>query len=596
MTTIRDKKVRPEIFRPSVNIVRDAKGPFSYSVTPNALQVYEQLVNDYKIGSRAFTITGAYGTGKSAFLLAFEKSVNGQHFYFSEKPFNGVSEFEIINVIGDRSSMMDFFAEFLGVNRKNMRSRDLIMALQRYYHDVRKKGKGLMIVVDEFGKYLEYAAENNPGAELYFVQQLSEFVSDPSAEMMLVTTLHKDFSDYSLGLAKGQQKEWDKVRGRLKEITFNEPVEQLLYLASERISKLYSEKKDNNFKKLFGAIEKSKAFPLRDYFKEGIAEKLLPFDILSAACLTLALQRYGQNERSLFSFIHSSDSLSLSSYSRKENPYYHIACVYDYIVNNFYSLISTRYNPDYAQWAAIRTAIERAEGTVKNRVDDAVKMVKVIGMLNLFASSSARVNMEFLRAYGGFAVGIKDVEKVIKELEGLRIIRFTRHQDKFKLFEGTDLDIEMAINKAGDLVEKVKSVVGHLNRYFDFPYLPAKAIHYELGMPRYFAFKLSEKPIKDRPADEIDGYINLVFSEDMREEDIIAASRECREAVLFGWYKNTGEIRNLLFEIDKIKKVREKNSEDTVAVRELDSILQHQVRLLNHYVTGSLYKQGPNLN
>jgi hypothetical protein len=596
MTTIRDKKINTDIFRPSVNILRDAKDPFNYTVTPNALQVYEQLVNSYKLGTRAFTITGAYGTGKSAFLLAFEKTINKQLLYFSEKPFNGIQGFEIINVIGEHSSMMDFFAEYFQINKKNLRGRDITAAIQRYYHELRKKDKGLMIVVDEFGKYLEYAAENNPGAELYFIQQLSELVSDPSTEMMLVTTLHKDFSDYSLGLAKGQQQEWDKVRGRLKEITFNEPVEQLLLLASERIGKLHAEKKDANFKKLFSTIGKSKAFPLRDYFSEEIAQKLLPFDILSAACLTLALQRYGQNERSLFSFIHSADPLSLLNYIKKDNPYYNTVCVYDYIVHNFHSLISTRYNPDYAQWAGIRSAIERVETTVETRIDDAVKVVKVIGMLNLFGSSSARINIEFLKGYCAFAVGLKDVEKVIKELEGLRIVRFVRHQDKFKIFEGTDLDIEMAINKAGDLVEKVKSVVGHLNTYFDFPYLSAKAIHYELGVPRYFAFKLSEKPIKDKPVGEIDGYINLVFSEEMREEDIIAASKESKDALLFGWYKNTGEIRNLLFEIDKIKKVCERNSEDKVAIRELDSILQHQVRLLNHYVTGSLYKQGPNLN
>ncbi|MEQ1500541.1 MAG: hypothetical protein ABL917_04205, partial [Parcubacteria group bacterium] len=63
--------------------------------------------------------------------------------------------------------------------------------------------------------------------------------------------------------------------------------------------------------------------------------------------------------------------------------------------------------------------------------------------------------------------------------------------------------------------------------------------------------------------------------------------------ILFGWYRNTTEIKKLLFESEKIKKVKENHPYDLVALRELDSILQHQVRLLNHYVTGSLYKEGP---
>ena len=596
MITTEHKKSSLEIFRPSVNIIRDAKGHFSYNITPNANQVYDQLVNDYKIGTRSFNITGAYGTGKSAFLLAFEKTVNGQHRYFSHHSFAKVNQFEIVNVIGDRTSMMDFFSEYFGINKKKGGGKEIIAAIEAYALTLHKKEKGLMIVIDEFGKFLEYAADNNPESELYFIQQLAELAGDLSHEIMLITTLHKDFNAYARGLTKPQQNEWDKVRGRMKEVTFNEPVEQLLFLASERINKIFSEKKDPSFNALFSAIDKAKAFPLRDYFNESIAEKLLPFDILSAASLTLALQRYGQNERSLFSFIHSNDSLSLTNYNRKENPYYHIGCSYDYLVNNFYSLITTRYNPDYSQWAGIRTAIERAEGAIKNRVGDAVKMVKVIGMLNIFASSAVRLNMEFLKDYGTLSMGIKDVEKIINELEGLRIIRFIKHQNKFKLFEGTDLDIEMAINEAGYLVEKVKNVVGHLNQYFDFPYVPAKEVSYKFGVPRYFAFSLTETPTKESPKGEIDGYINLIFSEKITEEDIIAASRECRDAVLFGWYRNTGEIRNLLFEIDKIKKVREKNNDDKVAVRELDSILQHQVRLLNHYVTGSLYLDSPNLN
>ena len=54
--------------------------------------------------------------------------------------------------------------------------------------------------------------------------------------ILFITTLHQGFNDYAHGLNKTQRNEWDKVKGRLKEITFNEPVEQLLLLAAERIS------------------------------------------------------------------------------------------------------------------------------------------------------------------------------------------------------------------------------------------------------------------------------------------------------------------------------------------------------------------------
>src|SRR5690606_17223629 len=100
---------------------------------------------------------------------------------------------------------------------------------------------GQLIVVDEFGKFLEYAAKESPEEELYFIQQLAEFANTPELPVLFITTLHQPFEDYALSLDKTQRNEWDKVKGRLTEVSFNEPVEQLLFLASERIKqKKYS--------------------------------------------------------------------------------------------------------------------------------------------------------------------------------------------------------------------------------------------------------------------------------------------------------------------------------------------------------------------
>src|SRR5690606_26265836 len=54
-------------------------------------------------------------------------------------------------------------------------------------------------------------------------------------------------------------------------------------------------------------------------------------------------------------------------------------------------------------------------------------------------------------------------------------------------------------------------------------------------------------------------------------------------------FKNSIEIKNLLFEIEKIQKVLEENKEDKVAKRELENIIESQIRLLNHFITDSIY-------
>lgn len=592
MATITDKKKKQAVksFSPSVNIIRDADSMLHYIPTTNAKLVFTQLVNDYRVGVRSFTIVGAYGIGKSAFLWAFEKNINHTQYIFSKLANNmPVKEFEFMRIVGQYDSLSNAIAKQLNLGAKEITAETLLAALDKQYKTASKAGKGLAIIVDEFGKFLEYAAKNNPEAELYFIQQLAEYANDTKKNIVFITTLHQDFNGYSRGLTANQQKEWDKVKGRLKEITFNEPVEQLLFLAAERLAELALGQKDKQFVKLFKSIEAAKAFPLKDYFSEGFAEKLLPFDILTAAVLTLSLQKYGQNERSLFSFIESNDHLGIRQFRNDTSGYYNLSNLYDYLVYNFHSLLTTKFNPHYAQWSAMRFAIERVEGLLDDQVSDALKLVKTIGLLNIFATASAHINRIFLIDYGKYSLGIKHPEEVIAKLQSLKIIRFVKHSDRFILFEGTDLDIELAINEAGNLVERVVNTVHHLGKYFDFPYLSAKAAYYEKGTPRLFTFKLTEEPWTQAPDNEIDGIINLIFLDSFKERDIKEMSGANDEAILYGIYKNTDEIRNLLFEIEKIEKVKENNKEDRIAVRELNNILSHQVNLLNHYVLSNIY-------
>ncbi|GAB4093517.1 ATP-binding protein [Flaviaesturariibacter terrae] len=585
-------------FSPSINIERDGEYDFNYIATPNSTKVFTQILNDALVGVKSHVIIGAYGTGKSSLLLATKQTLTGskKHFKGFDKIAKQLPNFEFITIIGAFSSITDSFAAALKLEGKDYSSNDLINALNKRYQTLQKKhGKGLAILIDEFGKFLEFAAKNNPEAELYFIQQLAEWVNNTESQTLLVATLHQDFNAYALALNKSQQQEWQKVKGRLKEVVFNEPVEQLLFLASERVQEKFKDRApDKNFVKLFDCIAEAKAFPLRDYFDKDFAKKLFPFDILSAAVLTLSLQRYGQNERSLFSFIESQDHDGINEHKA---GYYSIAHVYDYLINNYYSIISSKYNPNYTQWTSIRNTLERVDGLLdKTILADAASLVKTIGLLNIFASASAKLEPVFYHTYAKLALGVTNPEEVVAQLEKHKIIRYVRHSFKYVLFEGTDLDIELAIDEAGKIVEKATNVVDHLNQYFEFPFISAKAAYYETGTPRFFQFKLTEQPIDLLPEGEIDGFINLVFNEDAKAEGQIKAhSKQCGEAILFGYYKNTAHIQNTLFEIQKVKKVTAINSDDKAAVKALKEIEGHYIKLLNHYVLDSLYSTGENV-
>lgn len=580
-------------FTTSINIIRDTYRDFKYIPTPNAKKTVSQIVNDFKKGIRSFNVVGTYGTGKSSFLLALEQSIRGTNRYF-EPNFIAKPKCDFVKIVGSYSSIVEHFAETFEVQTSKNQLENILSEIYNRYHSIGKDNKILFILIDEFGKFLEYATKHNPEKELYFVQQLAEFCNNPNHNIVLITTVHQSLESYAYSLSKIQQQEWTKVKGRFREITFNEPVEQLLFLASEYVAEHFdaNAKKSEIDKCLKLSIE-TKAFNFNEDFLKEIALKLYPLDILSANILTLSLQRYGQNERSLFSFLESTDHTGLTKFNKKENPFYNLSNVYDYLNFNFYSFLTSKYNPDFSAWSSIRSSIEEVERTFDLNINDYIKAVKVIGLLNIFSASGSILDLNFMIEYLKVACGISDAKEVIKNLETKNIIRYRTHSKRYILFEGTDLDIQTALIEAGNKISEVVDITTLLNKHIQFHPVFAKQYSFYTGTPRYFQFRITEYPItSETPEGEIDGYVNLIFNSKLKETDIQNKSRQQEEAIVYCFFKNSAEIKNLLFEIEKIQqvKIESEKEKDKIAVRELDNIKEAQIRLLNHYLIDSIYE------
>merc|ERR1711991_1284401 len=132
--------------------------------------------------------------------------------------------------------------------------------------------------------------------------------------------------------------------------------------------------------------------------------------------------------------------------------------------------MSARSNPDYIQWASIRSAIERVETRVEENQEISVVIVKSIGLLGLFSNKGATIDSKLLTNYLSTVKQITQevVEKALSELSRLQIIRFNKFNSSYKLFEGTDLDIEGALLKAENQVENDIDIVSKLKESFEF--------------------------------------------------------------------------------------------------------------------------------
>ena len=130
-------------------------------------------------------------------------------------------------------------------------SGNLFEDLSKFFAKAEKRDEFVFIVIDEFGKLLEYAAKIKPEKELYLFQKFPEFMNSEKRYAILLTTLHQNFNSYAHSLTEVQRQEWSKVKGRFKEIVFNEPVEQLLYVASKRIEKMSRKRLNKGFEDIY---------------------------------------------------------------------------------------------------------------------------------------------------------------------------------------------------------------------------------------------------------------------------------------------------------------------------------------------------------
>ena len=563
-------------FSPSINIIRDDKSAFEYIVTPNAQNTVNKIFENLKSWRHSFNLIGSFGTGKSSFLLALEKSIKGEKGYFDIDNTNCA----LMKLVGDYSSLSEALSEELSVKSDYTGNQFLFDALYQRYESIAKKNGILFIVVDEFGKFLEHAAQNKPEKEIYFLQKLAEFVNNPERNIILLTSIHQSAEAYGVNLTKELFQEWKKVQGRFVDLPFNEPIEHLLHLAAHRINAPSSA---NSIANESSVVERNGLFDTK--LNSDSIGKLFPLTLTSGYALAISLQRYGQNERSLFTFLNS----HFFDLYRDSDQLISLSDLYDYLNEEFYSFLYTRSNPDFGAWIALKTALERAESLVDKNPILSTYLLKTIGLLSIFAKAGGSISLDFLENYLSYKHSKTAIRENINLLEKTKIIRYSRFDDSFKLFEGTDLDIDQAIALAENKIDSI-DVLTKLSSHFDFPIIIAKSITYRLGTPRLYEFRLSKHPISDTPKGQIDGYINLLFNESGVDTNQILELSE-NNPIIYGYFSNTSGIVETLLEIEKTKQVLKdvEDEKDRVAIKELRSIIKSNENLLNHYVMNSLY-------
>lgn len=170
----------------------------------------------------------------------------------------------------------------------------------------------LLLVIDEFGKNLEHFAVAGNEGDPFLLQELAEMTQGTGAAPLIIVTMqHLSFDEYVQDSSTARRKEWSKVQGRFQDIPYIEtPAQSRRLIASAIQQHEVLREAASQWTLLHRDVLDAQG--LRDIAEDAAAA--IPLHPLALAVLPDLCSRYGQNERTLFSFLTSSEPSALPAY------------------------------------------------------------------------------------------------------------------------------------------------------------------------------------------------------------------------------------------------------------------------------------------
>jgi hypothetical protein len=477
-----------------------------------------------KSGRRAWRVTGDYGSGKSSFALLVANALAGRD---SKLPPQLVRVFDFKKLGVARPAFLPVLvtcsrqplatsilralhASISSVYKRGAKSKaaeniQRLLSAKTEPNDEQtvnaileansqiiadSKGQGLLIVVDELGKFLEFAALNPHRQDVFVLQRLAESASRSGVEpLFVVCLLHQGFNAYADHLNQSAQREWEKVAGRFDEIVFNLPVEQVghliasaLNIQTEQIPRPQAAALRHAMQRVvelgwFGAAQRQSLVEL--------ATRLYPLHPTVLPVLIRTFRRFGQNERSLFSFLLSNEPFGLQAFSEQrlhDAQPYRLNDLFDYVRTNFgHKLAAQSYR---SHWNLIESVIE------SYATDDAlnIQILKTVGILNLLNDDLLATEETIICALSGDDPGRqRQVKVALEKLQRVKRVLYDRGRaNGFCLWPHTSVDLEKAYDQARRAIQTPKRVASLIKEHLATRPIVARRHYIETGNLRHF--------------------------------------------------------------------------------------------------------------
>jgi hypothetical protein len=494
------------VYTRSINIERDSDSSAivkAYIPTSRAVNTFHRISDTFSQENtpRSWALIGPYGSGKSSFAIflshllenqehettryahdvlnktdrtlcnKFENHTNGNRGCLSILITGAPEPLGKRFLIGMRNAAQKYWQKVgrkpkilskinNAIEQSSITSHEITELVEELQGNVEKTGSGILIILDEFGKFLEYEARHYGANDIYLLQALSELAMKGSkANLLIFTLMHQGFEEYARGIGKTLRNEWSKIQGRFEVVPFLESAEQTVHVISKAfINNLPDDKKLEikvQYTKIAEILANEDALPgvLNSEQATDLFSQCYPLHPITILLLPVLCQKMAQNERTLFSYLGSKERFGLNDSLDRFNKEKNLVLpweIYDYFIQNQSAVLTDPIT--HRRWAEVVTAIERLGDAFSKDVE----MLKTIGLLNIIG---AQAGFKASKAIVTLCSSNKNTANLsIQNLMEKSIIQFRKFSNEYRVWQGSDFDLDSA----------VKDEIGQIG-HFDLP-------------------------------------------------------------------------------------------------------------------------------
>lgn len=500
MTVLADHVRVARRFQRSIRIDTDLADPAALEgfICPEssavALTTLARHVSE--VGQGAFTWTGPYGAGKSSLAVALGAVLNGRgELRQAAEGGLGVATTEaiwralpprdkgwrVLPVVGRRAAPARVIGEAIenarlvrGVRSHEWGDLEVLDALSRISKRDPQATGGLVVLIDEMGKFLEGAAHD--GTDIHFFQDLAELASRSNRRLIVIGILHQAFEEYAHRLSREMRNEWAKIQGRFVDIAVSVAPDEQVDLVGRAIETEHGPRAPGPLARCVANLTRRPDFAVS-------LEACWPLHPIVACLLgPISRRRFGQNQRSIFGFLNSTEPLGFQDFIRSAaaDDLHTAEMLWGYLRFNLEPSIMA--SPDGHRWALAVEAVERLEASGGGELH--LRLLKTIGLVDLFKERSGLApSLELLRA-ALHREKTQAIEAALSDLAESSLIIYRKYTEAYSIFEGSDFDIEQAVEEAYESIGGLD--YERLRVLADFQPVIAKRHYHETGTLRWY--------------------------------------------------------------------------------------------------------------